>query len=121
MIEDYIKSTTAALLPYFPIMDKAVETILNQEVSKYPIFVLTPNEVSIGVLLINQIEGLEDWAIHVSTLEEFNAKNIIRTDRVDDFRKIYKDPEHFFCLFVLELEGSQFVFIPKSETDPKDH
>ena len=112
-IEQYVQQVTELLTPYFDLLESTVNTILDQEVSKYPIFVLTKGEASIGVPIVERLNEDSAWSIHVSTLEEFAGKQIIRMDRVDDFREIYKDPTSFFCFFILELEGSQFVFVPK--------
>ena len=112
--EKIITQFTSDLKPYFKIMEDATSTILDQEVSKYPIFVLTQNEMSIGVPLVNSLKTNPEWKINVSTLEEFAGKQLIQMEKVDAFRSIYKDPLSHFCLFVVDPKGAQFVFIPHS-------
>ena len=63
-------------------------------------------------MLANPASLKSSWNLYISTLEEFSAKNLIRQERINEFRKIYKDPEDFYCLFVIEELGSKFAFIP---------
>jgi hypothetical protein len=43
------------------------------------------------------------------------TKNIISRDKLDGFRKIYKSPEDFVCIFVIDETISEFVFYPYEE------
>jgi len=95
------------------ILSKAVEEILNQEVSKYPIFVFHKQEIALGVPLIEREKHHTTWSINASTLEEFSVKNLIVASKIDDFRKTYKNPETHYCVFVLSDIGAQFLFIPQ--------
>ena len=100
--------------PYRSLMIKASDSIMDQEISSYPIFVVSQLEVQIGVALVGRDpdEG-QNWFIQASTLEELNAKNIVHTDKLDEFRKVYKDPSLHLCLFVLSDLGAQFIFLPR--------
>jgi hypothetical protein len=101
------------LQPYMPIMSKAIDSILDQELSKYPIFVVHQNEIELGVEISNKNQGLGNWNIHASTLEEFSAKQIIQQEKIDSFRTIYKNPKNHLCLFILSELGAKFLFIPR--------
>ena len=103
-----------ALKPYAEIMAKASDVILDQEVSSYPIFVLTDEIAEVGLRIIDELQTMTSWSVNVSSLEEFSTKQIIRTEKINDFRSIYKDPKSFFCLFIWERGGAQFVFLPRS-------
>jgi len=94
------------------IMEKASDEIFNQDISNYPIFIVSPTAINIGILLVESTELKGKWNLYISTLEEFSTKNLIRQERINEFRKIYKDPEDFYCLFLIEDLGSKFVFIP---------
>lgn len=97
------------------IINKAIDTVLNQEVTNYPIVVLHQADVELGVHLIDGGSVYSKWGIRISSLEELVAKKVVRSDRVEDFRKVYKDPEFFFCLLVLTEEGMQFIFMPRND------
>ena len=114
------ESGTYALLmqelrPYKAMLAKASDTILEQDVSDYPIFVAHQEmEIGVGILLADagQIQG--NWSINASSLEEFTTKGLIQPDKIENFKGIYKDPKHYFCVFIARKVGATFVFIPRS-------
>ena len=102
------------LKPFRAIMDKAADAIIDQEISTYPIFIASQLEVELGIPLISRdTDKRQKWYVSASTLEELNTKNIVHNDKVDEFRKVYKDPSLHFCLFVLSDLGAQFIFLPR--------
>lgn len=100
------------LQPYKKILAQAADVILDQQVSKYPIFVVHQQEISIGIELIEAGKAF-CWSVNASTLEEFVTKNIIFMDKSQEFISMYKNPEDFLCLFVLSELGAQFVYIKR--------
>lgn len=99
---------------YKRLLAQASDSILDGEVSKYPIFVAHQQEVDIGVLLVEAApEKEQNWSIHASTLEEFASKQIISMEKAQDFIKVFKDPRDHFCIFVLSELGANFIFIPR--------
>ncbi len=87
---------------------KASNTIINEGVSKYPIFIVHQQPVNMGILLIEE----KEWSFSASTLEEFVAKNLIEGAKIEGFKRVYKAPEQFLCLFVVKEQDAQFVFAP---------
>lgn len=102
------------LAPYSGLLTKAAETILNADVSSYPIFVVHQHQMDMGILLIDKEQFKGNWSVNASSLEEFVTKNIIEQERIDGFRALYKKHSEELCLFVLSEMGPQFIFIPKS-------
>lgn len=102
-----------ALAPFSAIMRKASDAVLDQEISKYPIFVIHQmDSLELGIPIIGpSIEQQFDYIVHISTLEEFTAKKIIDIARVDRFRQVYKDPKEHFCLFLFKKGEANFVFL----------
>ena len=102
------------LRPFKKLLSQAADTVLEQEVSSYPIFVVAQQSLSMGLSLIKvgQMEG--EWRVHVSTLEEFAAKKVVDMEKVNDFKSIYKNPTEYLCLFLIEDIGATFVFLPRS-------
>ncbi|WDF69153.1 hypothetical protein PQ465_01940 [Sphingobacterium oryzagri] len=78
----------------------------------YPIFIAHQHEVSIGELLLDKNELQTQWSIHVSSLEEFVERGLIKEDKQAHFVKNYKSANDYMCLFVLVPEGANFVFYP---------
>lgn len=102
------------LKPFRTIMDKAADAIIDQDISSYPIFVTSQLAIEMGVpLVVRDPEKKQKWFVSASTLEELHTKNVIHSDKINEFRKIYKDPSLHFCLFVLSDLGAQFIFLPR--------
>jgi len=80
--------------------------------SEYPIFPISKDDIPLGQLLISKREVATDWNYHITYIDEFVQLNIIEKEKVDEFKKVYKDPDEFCCLFVIDGEFTRFVFIP---------
>lgn len=99
--------------PYMPMMKQASDTVVDQDVSKYPIFVFHQQEVAIGLNVVDRKKVLGNWSVNVSTLEEFVSKRLIEEEHVEDFKTKYVDASKTYCLFVLSEMGAEFVFFPR--------
>jgi len=100
------------LQPYKKILAQAADVILDENVSKYPIFIIHQQELNMGVSLVEAGEKMK-WSVNASTLEEFVTKELIFMEKAQDFISTYKNPEEHLCLFVLSELGAQFIFIPR--------
>ncbi len=89
---------------------KAVQTILDENISNYPILVAYPSftHLNIGLPLS---EG-ESFSFNATTLEELAMKKIVSLEKVDEFRKLFKEKKDCFCIFLLEKPEPQFIFMP---------
>jgi len=97
------------------IMGMASDTVLDQEISSYPIFVVHQKEtIGVGIELVRREERKGKWSVNLSTLEEFVAKQLIESARVDHFRQVFKKPTEHLCLFAIDEIGATFVFIPRN-------
>lgn len=83
--------------------------------SNYPIFPISKTEIPIGQALIKVGELGNEWHYHVTYLDEFVQLDLIEKDRMNDFEKAYKDPDEFCCLFVVDAEFTNFLFVPYPE------
>lgn len=110
-----IERLETELKPYLPVIGNAADTILDQDVSSYPIFVVHQMDtVDIGILLLShQAQEGPAWSVHASTLEELATKKVVEMSKVDSFRKVYKNPRENICLFVLSDLGANFMFISR--------
>jgi len=80
--------------------------------SDYPIFPISKQEVPIGQLLFAKDEVATEWNYNITYLDEFVQREIVSIDKIDEFKKIYKDPDEFCCLFVIDGDFTKFLFIP---------
>jgi hypothetical protein len=98
---------------YKTTLSEAADMVLTADISKYPIFVAHQGEVELGILLIDREKTAGNWTIHVSTLEEFVMKQVIQPEKIDEFKKVYKDARGQLCFFVLSELGATFNFLPR--------
>lgn len=101
------------LKPYLKLMGQATDTILSEDVSKYPIIVAARESIEIGIPLLEQ--PAPEVNLHASTLEEFVTKRLIQSARVDRFREVYKNPGDYLCVFLIAPPEGTFIFIPRGE------
>ena len=94
---------------------EASAQIRKRDISRYPIFVFAKQNVPLGGLLINADEAHIDWHIFASYLELFVQQGIVSAEGVEAFQATYKDADEFCCLFVLDKEFTNFVFVPYPE------
>lgn len=80
--------------------------------SDYPIFIMSKNDIPLGQLLYKKEEVGTDWNYCVTYLDEFVQRKIVVKNKEEDFKKQYKDPDEFCCLFVIDQGFTKFVFIP---------
>lgn len=83
--------------------------------SEFPIFPVSKDDIPIGQLLIAKKELATDWNYRITYLDEFVQLDLIGEDKIEDFKKIYKDPDEFCCLFIVDGDFTKFVFIPYPE------
>lgn len=102
----------ADLKTYVPTLSKAAQIIMDENVSNYPIFAAHQGELSIGLPLIEKEKHGGNWNINASSLEEFVAKNIVFSEKIDEFRSQFKNPDEFVCIFVLSELGATFNYLP---------
>lgn len=97
-------------------LKEASYQIRKREFSEYPIFAIAKyDEIPIGQLLVDKNEVATTWNYNASFLDEFVQRGIVGDDKVEEFKKAYKDPDEFCCLFVVDGEFTRFLFIPYPE------
>ena len=99
-----------SLMMYSKMLRQAAETILDQDVSNYPIFVVHQGDIDIGLPLVTHGQLPDGWMINASILEEFAAKQLIGAEKINDFRELYRSHKNDLCLFVLDKGEAKFVF-----------
>jgi len=83
--------------------------------SKYPIFPISKTDIAIGKLLISRKELALEWNYYISFLDEFVQRTLVSEDMITEFEAAYKNPDEYCCLFVVDEEFTNFVFIPYPE------
>lgn len=96
-------------------LKEASYQIRKRGISQYPVFPVCKTGQPIGQIIIASHQAETDWNYYASFLDEFVQRGIVDTDKQDDFKKAYKDADEFCCLFVIDKEFTNFVFIPYPE------
>lgn len=102
------------LAAYKKILSEAADVIKDEDVSKFPIFIVHQNIVDIGINIVDKERFKGSWSVNASTLEEFVTKQIIAAEKVEDFQSLYRSHGDDLCLFTLSELGANFVFLPRS-------
>ncbi|MBX2965673.1 MAG: hypothetical protein KF845_05965 [Cyclobacteriaceae bacterium] len=83
--------------------------------SEYPVFPVCKEQQPVGQLLIDKQLAALEWNYYISYMDEFVQRGLIDADKQEAFTEAYKDPDEFCCLFVIDKEFTNFVFIPYPE------
>ena len=65
-----------------------------------------------GQILFSKKEVDTEWNFYASFLEEFVERKYVDKEKTELFEEVYKDPNEFCCLFIVDEDFTKFVFIP---------
>lgn len=110
----YLGSISQDFVKVAKVLQEAAYQVRKRNISNFPIFPISQEELPIGQLLVGTGEAPapQKWNFYLSFLQEFLDRELI--NREDEFTEAYKDPDEFCCLFVVDVPGefTNFVFIP---------
>ncbi|MGE5355453.1 MAG: hypothetical protein ACM3PT_04375 [Deltaproteobacteria bacterium] len=101
------------LVPYLDIAAKISDEIKRENISRYPIIVVHQDEIDIGIPVVKAIENENIWSVNASTLEQFYTNKLIKEEKLEEFRSLYKSHADDLCFFVLSELGGQFLFLQR--------
>jgi len=101
------------LQSYIPVISQAADRILDNEISSYPIFIVHQQEVQLGIELVDMKKVEGNWSVNASTVEEFVQKGLIEEQNLKAFKKAFRDPQSYLCLFNVSELGANFIFLPR--------
>ena len=109
-----IISTDFALVSEF--LKETAYQIRTRGFSENPIFVVSQNFLQLGSKLIGKGEMNENqWTYNASFIEEFLQRQIVGEEALESFKENYKNPDEFCCLFVLDGDFANFIYMPYPE------
>lgn len=109
----YLGTISSDFIKVSDTIKEASYQIRKRGFSEYPIFPVCKVDQPIGQLLIDTPVVNTEWKYYASFLDEFIQRDLI--EHADDFKAAYKDPDEFCCLFVVDKDFTNFVFIPYPE------
>ncbi len=89
--------------------------IRERKISQFPIFPISKVDIAIGKLLYGKFEFDTDWNYYASMLEEFTQRKLVDEEMLEEFQSTYKNPDEYCCLFVVDEDFVNFVFMPYPE------
>lgn len=83
--------------------------------SEFPIFPISKAPQPIGQLLFDMNDLSLEWNYYATYVDEFVQRKIVKPEKLEEFQKVYKNPDEFCCLFVVDDQFTNFLFIPYPE------
>lgn len=112
--ETYLRRFGEDVQQYHALMHEAFDSVINEQVSRYPVFIFHQQDVTVGIPVADRHQVASDWSVNVSTLEEFYIKGLVTIQQVDEIKaKINGQPPMFCCLVLSEQEAS-LVFLART-------
>lgn len=78
--------------------------------SKYPVFPVSKEDLPIGQMLYEKGKMENKWNYYASFMEEFIQRELIAEEK--KFIEAFKDPDEYCCLFIVDQQFTNFIFIP---------
>jgi len=99
---------------FLPLIQDSLNLVRQNEISKYPIYVLSTFPFGIGTLLAESTVDSHGFSLYITTTEEFIRRGIIPIEKAKSFIATYKPIESYCCLFVTteDIAQSRFIFYP---------
>ena len=111
----YLGTISSDFVKVSDTLKEASYQIRKRGISEYPIFPVCKEEQPIGQIILAQHQVGTEWNYYASFMDEFTQRGLIDTDKQAEFKEAYKEPDEFCCLFVIDKEFTNFVFIPYPE------
>lgn len=111
----YLGTITSDFVKIADVLKEAAYQVKSRGFSDYPIFPISKEKQPIGQLFLGKEEKNLEWNYYITYVDEFIQRKLIAEDALEDFKKAYKDPDEFCCLFVMDGAFTSFVYIPYPE------
>ena len=111
----YLGTISADFLKVADTLKEAAYQLKARNISDYAIFPISKVDLPFGQKLIGQEELGTEWNYYFSFMEEFVQLEFIDEEAIEMFHSSYKNPDEFCCLFVVDKEFTNFLYIPYPE------
>ena len=111
----YLGTISQDFVQVSDILKEASYQMRQRKISDYPIFPISKSPIPIGQVLLEREKTGRAWYYYISLLDEFMQRKLVEEDKVNEFKAAYKDADEFCCLFVVDADFTNFVFIPYPE------
>jgi len=111
----YLGTITKDFVKVSDVLKEASYQLKARKISEFPIFPISKVDLPIGQSLISKDQKKTDWNYNFSFLDEFVQRGLVDAEKQDEFKAAFKNPEEFCCLFVVELDFMNFLYVPYPE------
>lgn len=111
----YLGTITKDFVVVADTLREAAYQVRKRGFSDYPIFPIAKVNLPVGKLLIGRDELATHWNYYMSYLDEFVQCQLV--EKQEDFTTAYKNPDEFCCLFVVDEQFTNFLFVPYPEEE----
>lgn len=109
--DTYIEKFALEINLYHGLMQEAFDNVINEDISRYPVFIFHQQEVNVGIQIAHRHQIVGEWSVNISTLEEFYIKGLVTIEQVEEIKsKIMGNPPQYCCL-VLAGEKGSLIFL----------
>jgi hypothetical protein len=111
----YLGTISQDFVKVADLLKEASYQVRKRGFSDFPVFPMSKEELPIGQELYRKKVMENEWNYNITYIDEFVQRKIVDEDKLEDFKKAYKDPDEFCCLFVVDEGFTNFLFIPFPE------
>ena len=111
----YLGTISGDFIKVSDTLKEASYQIRKRGISDHPIFPVCKVDQPVGQLIISKDQLDTEWNYFASFMDEFLQRGLIDEDKQTSFQENYKDADEFCCLFVIDKEFTNFVYIPYPE------
>ncbi|AGA76470.1 hypothetical protein [Echinicola vietnamensis] len=108
----YLGTITKDFVKVADTLKEASYQVRSRKFSDFPIFPVCKSDQPIGQLLIGNTDLKVDWNYYITYLDEFIQRKLIDNEGIEGFKNAYKNPDEYCCLFVVDQDFTNFVYIP---------
>jgi hypothetical protein len=107
----YLGRISSDFVKVADLIKEASYQLRKRKISEFPIFPVSLVGLPIGSILYEKgkIDG-NQWNYYASFLEEFEQRQLV--EKPEEFKQVYKNPDEFCCLFIVDESFTNFIFIP---------
>jgi hypothetical protein len=111
--DSFIEKFALEVKHYRALMAEAFEGVINEGVSKYPVFIFHQQDVTVGILIADWRNIIGNWSVNISTLEEFYIKGLVTIEQVEEIKSKINGTHPQYCCLVLAEEKGSLIFLPR--------
>lgn len=108
----YLGTITKDFVKVCDTLKEAAYQLKVRKISEFPIFPIAKQDIAIGQMLVPKGQKGNEWVYNFSFLDEFVQRGLVDPEKQEEFKESFKNPEEFCCIFVVDLDFTNILFVP---------